>query len=194
MRINRPSSKQPIPVSAEKVFSGDMFDVYQWKQELYNGEYTTFEKLKRSDTVSVLPVTKEGKIIISRQEQPGTEPFYGVLGGRIDEGEDPLTAAKRELIEEAGMESDDLMLWDAAQPIEKIDWVIYLFIARDCRKVQDQSPDAGEKIELLYVDFDEFIQYARRPDFRDSEISLKLFRIANDNEKLKKLKKLLFKQ
>lgn len=50
-------------------------------------------------TFVVFPVLPDGRILLTEQEQPGREPFIGACGGRIDEGEDALTAAKRELLE-----------------------------------------------------------------------------------------------
>ena len=47
-----------MPEHAKKVFSGVMFDVYQWEQEMYDGSTATFEKLTRPDTAQVIPVTK----------------------------------------------------------------------------------------------------------------------------------------
>src|SRR5688572_20587166 len=99
MNIEKPKSKQPIPDNAKKVFEGVIFDVYQWEQEMYDGTKAVFEKLRRPDTVSIIPVTESGQIIFSYQEQPGTAGAYSTLGGRVDEGEDVLDAAKRELLE-----------------------------------------------------------------------------------------------
>jgi ADP-ribose pyrophosphatase len=45
-----------IPPHASKVFSGIIFDVYQWDQQLFNGKIATFEALTRSSTVIVIPV------------------------------------------------------------------------------------------------------------------------------------------
>lgn len=45
-----------IPSHAVKVFSGVIFDVYQWQQELFNGETATFEALRRPSTVVIIPV------------------------------------------------------------------------------------------------------------------------------------------
>lgn len=72
MTIKRPASKQPIPQTAKRVFEGKLFDVYQWDQELFDGKTITFEKLKRPDTVNVIPITTDGQIVISEQEQTGT--------------------------------------------------------------------------------------------------------------------------
>src|SRR3989344_786006 len=176
MKTKRPSSKQPIPENAQKVFEGKLCDVYQWEQELFDGKTITFEKLRRPDTVNVIPITETGEIILSEQEQPGAESFIGCLGGRIDEGEQPLEAAKRELLEETGMEAENYILWDATQLVDKIDWAIYTFIAKGAHKVKNQEIEAGEKIKVKTVSLDEFIKLAAQDNFRDAEVSLRIFR------------------
>lgn len=190
MEINRPKSKQPIPDNAKKVFDGVLFDVYQWEQELFDGTKTLFEKLKRPDTVVVFPVLDDGKIILTEQEQPGKEPFIGATGGRVDEGEDILEAAKRELLEESGYEASEFILWDAQHPTSKIDWVVYTFIAKGLKKVSDMNLDAGEKITLKFVNLDEFIEIAINKNFVEKEIIPKLYEAKLHPEKKEELKKL----
>ncbi len=160
MDIQRPKSKQPIPENAKRVFRGILFDVYQWEQEMFDGTRTIFEKLKRPDTVVVFPVLPDGKILLTEQEQPGKTPFVGAPGGRVDEGEDLLFAAKRELLEESGYEAEEFILWDAQQPVGKIDWAVVTFIAKKIKKVADIHPDVGEKIKLLPLALDELIEVA----------------------------------
>ena len=190
MEINRPKSKQPIPDNAKKVFGGVLFDVYQWEQKLFDGTKTLFEKLKRPDTVVVFPVLDDGKIILTEQEQPGKEPFIGATGGRVDEGEDILEAAKRELLEESGYEASEFVLWDAQHPTSKIDWVVYTFIAKGLKKVSDMNLDAGEKIALKLVSLDEFIEIAINKNFVEKEIIPKLYEAKLHPEKKEELKKL----
>jgi ADP-ribose pyrophosphatase len=152
------------------VFKGVMFDTYQWEQEMYDGTTATFEKLKRPDTVVIFPVLDNGKIILTRQEQPGKKPFVGAVGGRIDEGEDVLDAAKRELREESGYEADEFILWKAEHPTSKIDWVVFTFIAKGLKKVHEQDLDTGEKIKLMEVSLDELSDIALNPDFSEREV------------------------
>ncbi len=54
-------------------------------------------------------VLPDGRIILTEQEQPGKEPFIAACGGRVDEGEEILTAAKRELLEESGYEAKEFI-------------------------------------------------------------------------------------
>lgn len=191
MKIERPAPKQPLPADAKLVFRGKIFDVYQWEQELFDGTKATFERLKRPDLSVVIPMTEDGKIILVREEQPGTKSFLGCAGGRLEPGEDPLQGARRELSEETGYESEDIVLWQAFQPVSKIDWAIYIFIGRNCRKTGRQKLDAGEKIELEFLSFDDFVQVATENEsFREVEIVMEFLRAKADPAKMAELKRL----
>lgn len=192
MKIKRPVSGRPIPRSAARVFGGIIFDVYQWEQKMFDGTYKTFEKVKRRDTVNVIPVTSERKLILSEEQQPGMSPFVGVLGGRIDEGESPMEAAIRELHEEAGITGATLDLWFAEQFIEKVDWAVYTFIAKDFDEPGPQRLDSGEKIKLIYLTFEEFLDAVRDEDYRDIEIALKVFRLSKSRGEIEGLKRFMY--
>lgn len=190
MKIERPISKQPIPDHAKKVFSGILFDVYQWQQEMFDGSTATFEKLKRPDTVVVFPILPDGQILLTEQEQPGKEPFIGATGGRVDAGEEILAAAKRELLEESGYEASEFILWDAQHPTSKVDWVVFTFIAKGLTKVADVHLDAGEKIKLKPVTFDELIELGTGHAFVEKEIVQQLLEAKYDTTKREALQKL----
>ena len=190
MEIERPPSRQPIPDTAKRVFKGMMFDVYQWEQELFDGSKAIFEKVKRPDTVVVFPVLPDGKILLTEQEQPGKASFIGATGGRVDEGEDVLAAAKRELLEESGYEAEEYILWHAEQPVSKMEWAVYVFIAKGLKKVTDLHLDGGEKITLKPAAFDEFIDLGSIENFSEKEIVFKLLEAKLYPEKKEALRKL----
>jgi 8-oxo-dGTP pyrophosphatase MutT (NUDIX family) len=190
LNIARPKSRQTTPESAQKVFTGEIFTVYQWPQTLYDGSTATFEKLYRDDTVGVLAITPDKKIVISEQEQPSMQPFVSLLGGVVDEGEKPFETAKRELLEEAGGTAENWDLWLSTQPMSKIDWAMYMFIARDCKLDSPQALDAGEKITLRLVSFEEFLKIVFQPEFRDFEVSLRIARMITNGE-IENFKKLV---
>lgn len=192
MKIKVPKSRQPIPKQAKRVFKGILFDIYQWQQKLFDGSVTTFEKIKRPGTVMVLPVTDKGKIILTEQEQPIEGKFIGALGGIVDRGEKVFAAAQRELLEESGYKAKTWILWDAVQMINKIDWPVYTFIAKDLVKVQEMTPDAGEKIKLIPVGFNQFLKLCADKKFRDTEIALKILRAKNNPTEMAKIKKQFF--
>ncbi|MBI2550885.1 NUDIX hydrolase [Candidatus Uhrbacteria bacterium] len=165
-----------IPPHATRIFKGIIFDVYHWKQELFDGTTATFEALKRPGTVLVIPLVGD-RIVLAHDEQPGRGARMTFLGGRQEEGEDPLEAAGRELLEESGLASDDWKLLRTYEPAGKIDWTISLFVARDCKKAKEQMLDAGERIELVELDFETFIEKVSARDFWDQMVSNDVFRM-----------------
>ena len=188
MHIERPASKQPMPEHAKLVFKGVLFDVYHWEQELFNGKFRTFEKLKRNDASVIIPVTENGKILVTYQEQSGRVPYTALPGGHLDQDEEPLDAAKRELLEETGYTSETWSLFDAIQPTSKIDWVIYFFVARGCKKISEVEVDGGEKIQTQELSFEEFLEFARRPDFAERDIKFQVLEALLDEHKMADLK------
>lgn len=192
MNIEHPKSKQPIPENAKRVFKGIIFDIYQWEQEMFDGTRTIFERAKRQDSVTVFPVLPDGRILLNKEEQPGKPLFIGAPGGRVDEGENVLDAAKRELLEETGYQAKEFIFWFGQNITPKVDWSVYMFIAKGLKKVTDLRLDAGEKVEPLPVTLDELIdmQSLGYINFREQEIVIKLLEAKYNPEKKKELEEL----
>ena len=146
-----------IPKGAKLVFKGKIFDVYQWEQLMFDGSYTTFERLRRPYTVSIL-ATFKGKVVLTQEEQPASAKRENHLfAGRMEKGESPIKAAKRELLEESGMVSNNWHLLKVFEPVSKMDWKVYLFSAANCRKISGQNLDNGERIKVKKVSFEKFM-------------------------------------
>lgn len=179
-----------IPKDAKLVFKGKIFDTYQWEQEVYDGTSEIYEGLKRPNTIQIIPTIGD-KVYLSYEEQPNKPLSHTFLGGRAEEGEEPLVTAKRELLEEAGFESSDWELLKVYQNGGKIEWDTYLFVARNCKKVTDPSLDAGEKIEVKEVSFNEFLNIVSSENFWSRDIANDILRMRLDSKKLEEFRKKL---
>ena len=186
--VERPVSNQPIPEDAQLAFKGRLFEVFQWKQQQFDGSTKTFEKLKRPDTVVVVPVTPQGTILTTAQEQPGRSAFYGLVGGRQEASESVFQTARREMQEEIGYTCDKLSLWFATHPTTKIDWVVYYVIASGCVPTGLAQNDAGERVQLVEKSFDDFLQLAFEDSFVEVEIIPEMLKALIDNDTFDSLK------
>ncbi len=105
------------------------------------------------DYINVVAVTEDGHFICFRQVKYGIEgATLSIVGGYIEEGEEPLAAAQRELREETGYESPDWVplgsyLLDPNRGIA----TGHLFLARQARYVQPRDADDLEEQELLLL-------------------------------------------
>jgi 8-oxo-dGTP pyrophosphatase MutT (NUDIX family) len=145
-----------IPENAQCVFKGQIFDVYQWPQEMFDGSTKTFEMLKRPDTAAVILV-RDNEILLVDDEQPGRAPRLHLPGGRVDAEDGSWeAAAKRELREETGFVCANWKLIQVMQPIAKAEWFTPTFLATGITDELEQQVDAdGEKITPLWQPFDQ---------------------------------------
>jgi ADP-ribose pyrophosphatase len=153
-----PKDSVLVPEQAKRVFKGEIFEVYQWPQKMFDGSSATFEMLKRPDTVTCICVVDD-KILMIDDEQPHTSARKGFPGGRVDEEDvDIVSAAQREVLEETGYSFKNWRLVKVYQPFGKLEWFVHILIAWDMVSKQAPAQDAGEKISLEPLSFEEVKQ------------------------------------
>jgi ADP-ribose pyrophosphatase len=183
--------RKPIPSDAKCVFKGKIFEVWQWEQKMFDGSTVTFERLRRPDTVQVI-ATESDSILLVKERQPDTDTYFSLPGGRADEGEDPLEACKRELLEETGYTSNSWELFYEDDPVGKMDWTIHTYIARDCTKVQEPALDGGEEITLEPVSLDRLLNLTDDESLHVGTVKELLLRARFNPEDRDELKNRLF--
>jgi 8-oxo-dGTP diphosphatase len=92
-------------------------------------------------------------LLQERDEYAPVEPEkWGMVGGGVEPGEDPVAAARRELEEETGVVRDDLVLlgsWELPCQLHVTDQVA-LFTART--SLTDDDIDCTEGRQIVFVD------------------------------------------
>lgn len=104
--------------------------------------------------INVLAVTKDKRYVMVRQYRHGLgEIFTELVAGVVEQSEEPLAAAQRELMEETGYGNGRwrLNMVISANPGASNN-LTYCYIAEDVELVGEQHLDATEDIEVKVVD------------------------------------------
>jgi len=90
-------------LKTQEMFRGPVFAVRRDLVVEPNGIRATRDVVTHNGSVVVLPVFPDGRILMVRQYRYSVgETLWELVAGRIDKGEKPLPAARRELLEETG--------------------------------------------------------------------------------------------
>ncbi|MDT8381957.1 MAG: NUDIX hydrolase [Brevefilum sp.] len=105
------------------------------------------------DFANVVVITPENKFLIFRQAKYSVQgSTLAPVGGYIEKGEEPLAAAKRELLEEAGYKAPHWEnLGQFAVDGNRGNGVAYFFLARDAYPVTEPDADDLEEQEMLFL-------------------------------------------
>jgi ADP-ribose pyrophosphatase len=100
------TSKRVRVLSSRRAFKGPVFQVTSDLVVEPSGIKARRDTVRHSGSVVIMAVddTRGGpRVLLGRQYRyPADDYLWELPAGRIDEGEDPLAAAKRELLEETG--------------------------------------------------------------------------------------------
>ena len=97
------TQRAPQILSAKVIANTKLFTVESVKLRFANAREVTYERLNSGVGVVFVVAIERDKIILVREYAVGTERYeLGFVKGRIDRGETPRQAARRELAEEIG--------------------------------------------------------------------------------------------
>ena len=115
------------------------------------GKDYDFYVLESRPWVNIIPLTPDNKVVLVRQYRHGIQaPTIEIPGGLVDDGDTPLEAAKRELLEETGYLTDTWISLGSVRPNPAIqNNQCHTFLAKDVFEFGDQKLDETEDIEVL---------------------------------------------
>ena len=117
------------------------------------GKELPFFLLNCQDWVNIIAITKENNIVMVKQHRFGTSKTeLEIPGGIIEEEEEPMEAAKRELLEETGYEGNKFTYLGHVDPNPAFQTnKCHVTLIENCVLVSKQKLDPGEDIAVETV-------------------------------------------
>lgn len=166
-----PSKLLPEILAKNTVARSKLFSIEALDLRFSNGEQRTYERMKPSgrNAVMMVPVTKQGDLLLIREYAAGTENYeLGFPKGLIDPGESPQQAAVRELKEEIGFGARELTpLKEVVLAPSYFSSRMTLFIARDLYSEQLDG-DEPEPLELVRWPLEQAEELLTHLDFSEA--------------------------
>lgn len=153
-----------------KIYSGKKFEVEIEKFQLPNGKIRETEFVKHRGSSVILPILDDNQIVLIRQYRPVINKWiYELPAGTVEEGEDPLETAKRELIEETGYQAGKIIHLIDFYPSPGVSSeLMHVYLATNLKLV-GAHPEEYEVIEIKKVSRNEIIQMIRNKEINDAK-------------------------
>lgn len=142
--------------------NGAFLSIEKYRCHLNNGEDIVREKLLKGgidgSAVIILALTDSEEFILTIEPRVFTKETVDISlpAGYIEYGEEPIDAAKRELLEETGYTSENFTSLGSFYQDQGCSGAYnHYFLVTECHKVKEQNLDEGEFIKYILVSYDD---------------------------------------
>jgi len=166
-------------LDSSKVFDGRLLQVYKDRIRLPNGSETTREYIKHLGAVAVVAIDENNRIVMEKQfRYPFSKAMLEIPAGKLDSpDEDPLEAAKRELVEETGITAAEYVYLGPLYPtVAYSSEVIHLYWAKGL-SFGDRHLDSDESINVSFMDFEEVVRMVLDGRIGDSKTQAAVLKV-----------------
>lgn len=165
-------------IEKEVVFEGRIITVRKDKAELGDGSIAPRELVIHSGGVCVVPLTDDNKVIMVRQFRYAFgEPLLEIPAGKLEKGEDPFEAGKREFKEETGGVAEEYISLGEIYPSPGYtNEIIRLYAAKNIT-FEEQNLDDDEFLQVCQISFDELIRRIMSGEIKDAKTIAAAFKL-----------------
>ena len=176
-----------VTVLKNTIYQGKILNLRVDVAGLPNGKEAPREFVEHNGGVTVAALTDNAELIFGRQfRYPYMEEVLELPAGKLEKGEDPLEAGKRELREEAGVTAEQYINLGEFYPSPGYtNEIIYLYGARNLTQVE-QELDEDEFLNVEYISLDKAVDMVLSNEIKDGKTQaavLKLATLIERNEK-----------
>lgn len=157
-------------LNSQMVYDGRIVKVYKDDVELADGHKSFREVVRHSGGVVIIAFKDKNTILLVKQYRyPIAKTVLELPAGKLEKGEDPFEAAKRELEEETGYCANkwtDLGYINTSPGFS--DEKLYLYLAQDLEFTQCH-PDEGEIIQAFEYKYEDVLEMIENGEINDAK-------------------------
>ena len=164
-------------LASRLIFDGVLLKLYRDEVETAAGGRSVREVVRHPGGAAVVALDADGNVYLERQfRYPYRKAVTEIPAGKLEKGEDPFDAVRRELKEEIGATAGR---WDylghIMPSVGYTDEIIHLYLARDLT-FGETHWDKDECLELFKLPFSEALERAADGRLNDGKTVSALFR------------------
>ena len=162
------------------IYEGKIINVRRDEALLPDGTEAIREVVEHHGGVCVAPLTENGELIFVEQfRYPYMEVVLELPAGKLENGEDPFEAGKRELEGETGCVADKYIDCGKFYPSPGYcGEIIHLYAAYNLHKTH-MHPDADEFLSVSRIPADKAVQMVMNNEIRDGKTQALILKVAN---------------
>lgn len=168
---------EEITLRTEPIFQGQIISLQVDTVRLPDGREATREIVKHPGAVAVLALLgdKEKMLVVEQYRKPLNKSQVEIPAGKLDPGEDPMDAARRELEEETGYRCASLRHLSSFYTSPGFaDELLHLYIAEGLERGQ-ANPDDDEFLECSAITLEEAERLIREAHISDAKTVLAVY-------------------
>ncbi|MCD6274119.1 MAG: NUDIX hydrolase [Deltaproteobacteria bacterium] len=152
------------------VYKGKVFDLVNEEITLENGKSTKMDIIRHPGAAAIIPFLDKDTLILLKQYRHAIgEYIWEIPAGTLEQDEDPIECAYRELTEETGYAAGKMEQIGAITPVPGYsDERILIFAAYDLKQAE-QNLDDNEVLEVYEVKFSDAIDMIYNGEITDGK-------------------------
>jgi 8-oxo-dGDP phosphatase len=156
-------------LAAREVYRNPWLAVTEYQVVRPDGKPGIYGVVDPGANVTIVPLDAEGRVCLAGQfVYPARGYLWSLPSGRVDEGEEPLTGARRELAEETGLTAAEWTPLGSYYLTPGISsQVSYIYLARGLQ-VGDAQPEGTEQITTRWLPLGDALDTCLRGEIRDA--------------------------
>jgi ADP-ribose pyrophosphatase len=160
---------EEVTVSSETIFKGRIISLQVDTVKLPNGETSSREIVRHPGAVAILALLDDRMLVVEQYRKPLERSLVEIPAGKLEPGEDPLEAAKRELEEETGYRCETLKhLCSFYTSPGFADELLHIYVAQELLPGQ-LKPDEDEFLECEAITLEQAQQYINQQRISDAK-------------------------